>query len=165
MARITWKGTFDAAHFIPGHPKCGRLHGHTYQVEVELGGHLPVTEHPIYLVDFAAVKAVVDELDHRLLLPKRLAEPWEEQRRGGAARYVGAKYTNLSMSGVNLADECTIQLPAEHAAVLDIPDTSTECLAEYLAWRFVKLTPRIERARVTIRETPNTGAHAEAYNP
>ena len=31
----TIKEKFDAAHNIPGHPKCGRKHGHTYHVEVD----------------------------------------------------------------------------------------------------------------------------------
>lgn len=31
----TKRATFDAAHFLPGHPgKCARFHGHTYTVEV-----------------------------------------------------------------------------------------------------------------------------------
>ncbi|TDI89346.1 MAG: 6-carboxytetrahydropterin synthase QueD, partial [Caldithrix sp.] len=28
----------DCAHFLPGHPKCGQLHGHTYKVEVVIEG-------------------------------------------------------------------------------------------------------------------------------
>jgi 6-pyruvoyltetrahydropterin/6-carboxytetrahydropterin synthase len=31
---------FDAAHFLPGHPKCGKMHGHTWTVEVELFGRV-----------------------------------------------------------------------------------------------------------------------------
>ncbi len=26
----------DCAHFLPGHPKCGQLHGHTYRVDVTI---------------------------------------------------------------------------------------------------------------------------------
>ncbi len=26
----------DSGHFIPGHPKCGRPHGHTYQVDITI---------------------------------------------------------------------------------------------------------------------------------
>ncbi|MBI4415972.1 MAG: 6-carboxytetrahydropterin synthase, partial [Euryarchaeota archaeon] len=28
----------DCAHHLPGHPKCGQLHGHTYQVDVSIEG-------------------------------------------------------------------------------------------------------------------------------
>ena len=28
----------DCAHHLPGHPKCGPLHGHTYKVEVIIEG-------------------------------------------------------------------------------------------------------------------------------
>ena len=30
----------DCAHFLPGHPKCGTLHGHTYKVECIIEGEL-----------------------------------------------------------------------------------------------------------------------------
>ncbi|MCS7224869.1 MAG: 6-carboxytetrahydropterin synthase [Armatimonadetes bacterium] len=26
----------DSGHFIPGHPKCGRPHGHTYRVDITI---------------------------------------------------------------------------------------------------------------------------------
>ena len=28
----------DCAHFLPGHPKCGNVHGHTYRVDVTIEG-------------------------------------------------------------------------------------------------------------------------------
>ena len=28
----------DCAHFLPGHPKCGQVHGHTYRVDVTSEG-------------------------------------------------------------------------------------------------------------------------------
>jgi len=28
----------DCAHFLPGHPKCGQVHGHTYRVDVVIEG-------------------------------------------------------------------------------------------------------------------------------
>ena len=28
----------DCAHYIPGHDKCGSLHGHTYKIEVVIEG-------------------------------------------------------------------------------------------------------------------------------
>lgn len=62
---------FSASHvltgLLPGH-KCGRLHGHTYQVKVELTGELdPVG----FVIDFAELddfsQQVRDALDHRHL--------------------------------------------------------------------------------------------------
>jgi 6-pyruvoyltetrahydropterin/6-carboxytetrahydropterin synthase len=38
MKRIKLSRTefIDAGHYIPGHPKCGRPHGHTYRVDVTI---------------------------------------------------------------------------------------------------------------------------------
>jgi 6-pyruvoyltetrahydropterin/6-carboxytetrahydropterin synthase len=50
---ISKKFTFDAAHQLEGLPyehKCGRLHGHTYTVEVVIGAH-KLTEEG-WVVDF-----------------------------------------------------------------------------------------------------------------
>lgn len=55
----------DCAHFLPGHPKCGRLHGHTYKVEVVIEGE----SQGGMLVDFndlkAQTRAVLQQYDHR----------------------------------------------------------------------------------------------------
>ncbi len=59
--------TFDSAHYIPNHPKCGRVHGHTYAVEVEVEGELRNG----MIVDFADLKSILREtlkkFDHRLI--------------------------------------------------------------------------------------------------
>ena len=55
----------DCAHFLPGHPKCGPLHGHTYKVEVVVEGK----PQDGMIIDFADLKAAVREVlgryDHR----------------------------------------------------------------------------------------------------
>jgi 6-pyruvoyltetrahydropterin/6-carboxytetrahydropterin synthase len=55
----------DCAHTLPGHPKCGQLHGHTYRVEVEVEG--PAEGGMV--LDFADLKAqvrsVLGRYDHR----------------------------------------------------------------------------------------------------
>ena len=63
---------FEAAHLLPNLPedhKCRRLHGHSFELEVEVRG--PVDPHLGWLVDYAEisalVKPVVEELDHRFL--------------------------------------------------------------------------------------------------
>ncbi len=58
---------FDAAHYLPEHRSCGKLHGHTYRVEVVLEGEPKEG----IIIDFAEVKAalreVLAEYDHRVL--------------------------------------------------------------------------------------------------
>ena len=55
---------FDSMHRLPGHPKCGVPHGHTYRVEVQVEG--PVVEGMV--LDFDELKRslreVVAPLDH-----------------------------------------------------------------------------------------------------
>jgi 6-pyruvoyltetrahydropterin/6-carboxytetrahydropterin synthase len=57
----------DCAHFLPGHPKCGTMHGHTYKVEVVIEGENKAG----MIIDFADLKKAVREtlgrFDHRLL--------------------------------------------------------------------------------------------------
>lgn len=75
---------FESAHLLPNLPeghKCRRLHGHSFEVEVEVRG--PLDPRLGWLVDYAdisaVVKPVVAELDHRYLneLPG-LANPTSE---------------------------------------------------------------------------------------
>ncbi|HXJ23745.1 MAG TPA: 6-carboxytetrahydropterin synthase QueD [Polyangia bacterium] len=64
--------TFESAHRLPHVPpghKCGRLHGHSFRVEVAVSGS--VDPHLGWVVDFAdvkeAFKPIHDELDHHYL--------------------------------------------------------------------------------------------------
>ena len=64
--------SFEAAHRLPNVPaghKCARLHGHSFQVRVNVDGSVgPETG---WVMDFAELKAafapVYDQLDHRYL--------------------------------------------------------------------------------------------------
>jgi 6-pyruvoyltetrahydropterin/6-carboxytetrahydropterin synthase len=64
--------TIDAAHRLPHVPdghKCGRLHGHTFQIEVHIQG--PLDPQFGWIIDFADVKSafrpIEDQLDHHYL--------------------------------------------------------------------------------------------------
>jgi 6-pyruvoyltetrahydropterin/6-carboxytetrahydropterin synthase len=65
-----WKAKlrFSACHFIPNHPTCGKLHGHTYAVSVKVIG----TKKGDFIVDFEDLKKVVSDvcgkLDHAVLI-------------------------------------------------------------------------------------------------
>lgn len=64
--------TFEAAHRLPnvspGH-KCGRLHGHSFRVQVHVRGE--VDPHLGWIVDFADIKdafrPLYEQLDHNFL--------------------------------------------------------------------------------------------------
>lgn len=63
---------FEAAHRLPNVPeghKCGRLHGHSFMVEVHVGG--PVGEETGWVLDFADIKRAFaplhKQLDHNYL--------------------------------------------------------------------------------------------------
>ena len=60
---------FEAAHHLPNVPvghKCGRLHGHSFRVEIHVDG--PVDPHTGWVIDFADIKAafkpILNRLDH-----------------------------------------------------------------------------------------------------
>lgn len=64
--------TFEAAHRLPNVPddhKCGRLHGHSFVVRLEITGE--VDKHTGWVIDFAELKAIfqptLDRLDHYYL--------------------------------------------------------------------------------------------------
>lgn len=70
---IIWKEfTFDSAHYLPQVPaghKCGRMHGHTFKVRIEVFGQAdPLTG---WVMDFSdisgQVKPLIDMLDHSVL--------------------------------------------------------------------------------------------------
>lgn len=64
--------TFEAAHRLPHVPeghKCGRLHGHSFRIEIHIKGQ--VTEPTGWIMDFADLKKIFqpiyDRLDHYYL--------------------------------------------------------------------------------------------------
>ncbi len=57
----------DSAHYLPGHDKCGSLHGHTYKVEVVIEGE----NKSGMIMDFSELKKSIKETlalyDHKTL--------------------------------------------------------------------------------------------------
>jgi len=115
---------FAAAHFItfPGH-QCERLHGHNYRTHVVVEGGLD--PEAFYVIDFSMLKQLMkrltDEIDHKVLLPLenpvvKVHEEGETVRVsvGGKPRYV---------------------FPRADCALLPVPNTTVEMLAQYLAGR------------------------------
>lgn len=93
MMQLYLKRKFDAAHFLPGHPKCGGMHGHTWLVEVWMEGEVdPKTG---MVVDFGEVKFWINHLDHTALnevLPDRFLPPTAENLVLYFLRYIPKAY-------------------------------------------------------------------------
>jgi len=57
----------DCAHFLPGHSRCGSLHGHTYKIEIVIEGE----NKSGMIIDFADLRQSLRETlkvyDHRSL--------------------------------------------------------------------------------------------------
>jgi 6-pyruvoyltetrahydropterin/6-carboxytetrahydropterin synthase len=61
---------FSACHFIPGHEKCSKLHGHSYIVRARLEGEVADSGMVMDFVDIKkALKVIAEEMDHKTLLP------------------------------------------------------------------------------------------------
>lgn len=113
---------FSAGHFITyeGH-KCEPLHGHNYRVAAGLSGAL---DENAYVFDFTRLKQllkrIVDQLDHRMLLPARSplirVETIGEQV---SASYKDRQYV----------------FPRSDVVLLPIPNTTAEMLAQWIAGR------------------------------
>jgi 6-pyruvoyltetrahydropterin/6-carboxytetrahydropterin synthase len=112
---------FASAHFITfrGH-QCESLHGHNYRVGVAVEG--AVDAECLFVLDFSVLKRIVrklvDEIDHKVLLPTENSKlAFHEQGTKIAVDYFGEpKYV----------------FPRSDCALLPIANTTAEMLAQYL---------------------------------
>ncbi len=115
---------FAAAHFTTFGGECEPLHGHNYDVLVEIEGDLTVDS---WVLDFSQVKRIVGgicrQLDHRFLLPERNSDldvvenDVEYEIRARGQRYV---------------------IPKTDVVALPIDNSTAERLAEWLAGRLAE---------------------------
>jgi len=108
---------FSACHFIAGHNKCGRLHGHTYVVSLKLHGDMGKGG---MVMDFIPLKkelrSIAEELDHRILVPAN-----------------SKKITLVLGEEVFIkADGKKYALPKEDVVLLPTEESSAEELCQYI---------------------------------
>jgi len=63
MIIVYKQGTFESAHQLDGHPKCGKLHGHSYKYEVWISAEqlkLPYE----FVIDFHNISGYFKQFDH-----------------------------------------------------------------------------------------------------
>jgi 6-pyruvoyltetrahydropterin/6-carboxytetrahydropterin synthase len=112
---------FASAHFITfkGH-QCETLHGHNYRVGVAVEGS--VEAETLFVLDFSVLKQIarrlVDRIDHKVLLPTlnpKLAYREEGER-----------------ISVDYFGQPTYVFPKRDCALIPIPNSTAEMLAQYL---------------------------------
>jgi 6-pyruvoyltetrahydropterin/6-carboxytetrahydropterin synthase len=144
---------FSAGHFITyDGDHCERIHGHNYRVAVEVEGELN-RDH--YVFDFIALRdmtrALVDELDHRMLLPgASLLISVADDGPNWTARYKDRRWS----------------FPKEECVVLPVANTTAELLANYLASRLrdafaAHKLPEPPRMRIEVEECFGQSAEVE----
>jgi 6-pyruvoyltetrahydropterin/6-carboxytetrahydropterin synthase len=114
---------FASGHFISYEgDRCERLHGHNYRATVEIEADLDPKSW--YVFDFIALKRhtkeIVDELDHRMMLPtKNPVIRLDEAGTGIRVRYKDREWL----------------FPRADCVLLPIENTTAELLARYIGER------------------------------
>lgn len=140
MFSISKSFSFCAAHRLEGHPKCGRLHGHNYSVDVTVSGGMELNG---MVLDYGLLKQWIsplfDELDHKYIV--------SQQNIAASDPYY--------MAAINSGR-------GEDIEVLDIPFSTAECLSKYFT-QMIRGILKHEgygdlEVLVSVSETPNTSA-------
>ncbi len=143
---------FSACHFIPNHPKCGCLHGHTYAVSVRIEGE----QKGEFIIDFEIVKGIVngicDRLDHRILIAEK--DP----------RLLIKKGESVSIEIIESNKRYV--LPAEDIMFLPTKSVSAEDLCQYFTANIKKSlksngVDNIKKIHVRVDEGIGQGAGCE----
>ena len=112
---------FAAAHFTTFGGECEPLHGHNYDVTVEISGALTSDS---WVIDFSEAKALVrglcKELDHKFIVPA-LSKDIAVSRSGGelTLKWGDQRYV----------------MPEKDSVSIDVDNTTAERLAEWFAGR------------------------------
>ncbi len=143
---------FSACHFIPNHPKCGCLHGHTYAISVRIEGE-QVGE---FIIDFEQVKRIVndicDRLDHRVLIAEKDPRLRIEKRGSISIEIIESKKKYV--------------LPPEDVVFLPTGSVSAEDLCKYFTSGIAKAlksngADNITKIHVRVDEGIGQGAGCE----
>lgn len=141
---------FSSAHFITfaGH-RCEALHGHNYRVAAAIEGAIDTESW--YVLDFSVLKHLMkrlcDDIDHKVLLP----------------------LSNPKLTVTEQGDTITVAyqgqtryvFPRSDCALLPIPNTTVEMLAQYLAGRVqAELPSSVQVSAVEVEVEENFGQSA-----
>ncbi|WP_455645791.1 6-pyruvoyl trahydropterin synthase family protein [Methanosphaera sp.] len=141
---------FSAAHMVIGHESCGKIHGHSYIVDVEISGEK--SGQFGFVIDFKILKGITrkicKELDHRVLIP--VNSPDLE------ITYEDDKTVEFKVLG-----DLEYKLPRSDVVLLPVVATTAECLSEYITEAIVdelEDTTTLEYIELQVNEGIGQGA-------
>lgn len=117
---------FSAAHMVIGHESCGKIHGHSYILDVEIGGKRSGKFG--FVIDFKVLKNIAREicktLDHRVLIPADSPD----------LEIINDDENSIEFKVLDCLD---YKLPRQDVVLLNIPSTTAESLSIYIAENIV----------------------------
>ncbi len=118
---------FSAAHMVIGHESCGKIHGHSYIVDVEVGGER--SGQFGFVIDFKILKDITRKicksLDHRVLIPVNSPD-------------LSITYEDDKTVEFTVLDCLEYKLPRQDVVLLPIPSTTAESLSIYITEKIVE---------------------------
>lgn len=118
---------FSAAHMVIGHESCGKIHGHSYIVDVELQGKR--SGQFGFVIDFKILKDITRKicksLDHRLLIPYNSPD-------------LEVINENDKYFEFRLLNDLEYKLPKQDLVLLPITSTTAEELSTYITNNIVQ---------------------------
>lgn len=118
---------FSAAHMIIGHEACGKIHGHSYIVDVEVEGQR--SGQFGFVIDFKVLKEITRKicksLDHRVLIPYNSPDL--------EVTYEDDKTIEFTVLG-----ELEYKLPKQDVVLLPTESTTAETLSTYFTEQIVE---------------------------
>ena len=138
---------FSACHVIPDHPKCGKLHGHTYAVSVKLEGEVDGE----FIIDFNILKNIItelcDELDHRIIIAEN--DP-----------RIKISSTNENIGMIIIKSGKQYSFPQEDVVRIPTPSVSAESLCVWFADMIVQNLKADNLAQIYVRVDEGAGQGA-----
>ena len=117
---------FSAAHMVIGHQSCGKIHGHSYIVDVEIEGKR--TGQFGFVIDFKVLKDITRKicksLDHRVLIPYNSPD-------------LNVTFEDDNSIEFTVLDSLEYKLPKQDVVLLPIESTTAESLSTYITEKIV----------------------------
>ncbi|ADT83987.1 6-pyruvoyl trahydropterin synthase family protein [Thermococcus barophilus] len=137
--KIGWHKDFDSSHFLalPYDSKCLRIHGHTYNVDVEIWGDL---DERGMIFDFNHLSNLIKEVDHRILT---------------SIEWIKEEGDHI----IIVQNDKELKLPKKEVVIVDAPNVTAELIAEWFAKRIAeKAGENVKRIKVRVWEDPRSYA-------